>query len=168
MLFLELVKKRVSVRSYDAKEIKAEELDYILESARLAPSACNLQPWHFYVIKSEEARQKIRSCYDREWFNAPLYLLACTDKKQSWKRKADSKDHADIDVAIAFEHICLAAAEKGIGTCWICNFDTALCKETFDLPGHLEPMAITPIGYPAKEITSRTPRKANDEIISYL
>lgn len=168
MDFLELVRKRSSVRSYQAKEIEAEKLEYILECARIAPSACNKQPWHFFVIRGEEGKEKIKRCYNRDWFTAPLYLLACGDISQSWKRSSDSKDHADVDVSIAFEHICLAATEQGLGTCWVCNFDVALCKELFRLSENLVPIAITPLGYPAKEDTNRTSRKNMEDIVSYL
>lgn len=119
MTFLELVKSRYSVRSYNPdKEVEQEKLDYILECARLAPSAVNLQPWNFYVIRDPGVREKINSCYKREWIlDAPLVVVITALHDKSWKRSYDGKDHADIDVAIAAEHICLAAAEQGIGSC---------------------------------------------------
>ena len=151
MSFLELVRKRCSVRQYSDRTVEPEKMDYVLEAARLAPSAVNKQPWHMLLVESEEKRQLLQSCYNREWFKqAPLYLIVCGDHTESWKR-ADGKDHLDIDVAILTEHLCLAAAEQGLGTCWVCNFDAPRVKELFALPEHIEPIVLLPRGYPADE-----------------
>lgn len=169
MEFLELVRKRHSVRKYSNRPIEQEKLGYILECARLSPSAVNYQPWQFLLVKSEENKKKIQSCYNREWLaGAPLYLLVCHHRDQSWKRPADGKDHGDIDVAIATEHICLAAAEQGLGTCWVCNFDTEKCKRLLGLPAFLEPVVIVPLGYPAEETPAETTRKNKGEIVKEL
>ena len=118
MDLLDLAKKRCSVRQYAATPVEKEKLDYILEVARLAPSAVNFQPWQFLVVSTKENLEKVQSCYEREWLKtAPLCIIACEDHAASWKRGSDGKDHADIDIAIAVEHICLAAAEQGLGTC---------------------------------------------------
>ncbi len=167
MTFLEIVSARRSVRKYTTQEIEPAKLDYVLETARLAPSACNMQPWRFILIREQENKEKIQQCYNRDWFkSAPVYILACADHQQSWKRKSDGKDHADVDLSIAIEHICLAAAEQGLGTCWVCNFDAELCKKHFNLPEYIEPIAIIPIGYPdAYEISEKTPRKNIFDIV---
>ena len=165
--FLEIVSARRSVRSYTSQEIESDKLEYVLNAARLAPSACNIQPWSFIVVKDSETQKKLQDCYSREWFNsAPVYIIACADHSQSWKRKSDGKDHADIDLAIATEHLCLAATELGLGTCWVCNFDVDLCSRLFDLPKHIEPVAIIPIGYPeSTELQGNPSRKELPEII---
>ncbi|MDR1407948.1 MAG: nitroreductase family protein [Tannerella sp.] len=165
----DLIRKRCSIRSYSPQPVEQEKLDYILEAARLAPSACNFQPWYFVVIRSDAAKVAIQACYEREWFrSAPLYILVCSDHNRSWKRPFDAKDHADIDVAIASEHICLAAAEQGLGTCWVCHFDAKRCAGAFGLPDGVEAAVIIPVGYPAGsglfEQTSG-PRKPAAEII---
>lgn len=116
MNFLDLVKARYSVRSYRPQAVEREKVEYLLECARLAPSAVNFQPWRFFVVASDACREALRRCYHREWFaEAPLCIAVCVDESVSWKRKSDGHDHADIDAAIAAEHICLAAAEQGIG-----------------------------------------------------
>lgn len=167
--FKDLVEIRHSVRAYSSKEIEKEKLEYIMECVRHAPSAVNFQPWYFYIVRSEKGKQKLQQCYPREWFNtAPLYILACADHKRSWHRKPDGKDHADIDIAIAVEHLCLAAAEVGLGTCWVCNFDVALCASLFDLPTHLEPVAIIPIGYSDEKELRPHQRRTYTEIIDEL
>ena len=171
MTFLELIQKRTSIRNFLQKKIEREKLDYIFECARLAPSAVNYQPWCCIVANEEEAIAKVRACYRREWFvSAPIYLIICGDHSCSWKRGSDGKDHCDMDVAIAVEHMVLAAEEQGLGTCWVCNFDAAKCRESFNIPQEWEPIAILPIGYPDK--TAFTPhaerkRKTEFELIKY-
>lgn len=165
---LELIQKRCSIRQYAPTAVEEEKIDYLLEAARLAPSAVNFQPWYFLVVKEDEGRRKLQECYPREWFKqVPLLILVCGDHSQSWKRQSDGKDHMDIDVAIATEHICLAAAEQGLGSCWVCNFDTVLCRKHFNLPETVEPVVILAIGYPENpDLFAKTPkkRKATDEV----
>ena len=165
--FLNLVEARYSTRSYLPQAVEREKLDYILECARLAPSAVNRQPWHFYVVQTPDRLKTLARCYDREWFaRAPLCIAVCADESASWKRPGDGRDHADIDAAIAAEHICLAAAEQGLGSCWICNFDPALCREALQLPAALRPVALIPIGYAADAPTTKK-RKPLDEIVEW-
>lgn len=151
MNFLELCEKRYSVRKYSAEAVSDDDLHYVLECARMAQSAVNFQPWKFVVVRSEAAKADIRRCYDREWFaSAPLYIVALRDVKSNWVRSSDGKPHGDIDVAIAVEHICLAAAERGLGTCWVANYDTALLNQLFGDADH-EAVAIVPIGHIAAD-----------------
>lgn len=167
---LTLSRLRCSVRAYASRAIEAEKLEYVLEAARLAPSAVNFQPWIFVVIQDSGTRKKIQQCYDREWFaQVPVYIVACGDHRLSWKRK-DSKDFCDVDVAIAVEHLCLAATEQELGTCWVCNFDVKLCAEVLALPEEVEPLVLIPIGYPEDpEVFASTPkkRKAFNEIVKW-
>ena len=167
--FLELAKQRCSVRAYKSDCVEAEKLDYVLEAARFAPSAVNKQPWKIYMVtpeSAEELRQKVQACYDREWFKtAPYYLILCIEHDQSWHRGNDGKDHGDIDIAILAEHICLAAAEKGLGTCWVCNFDAKMCHEIIGFGPEEEPAVLIPLGYPADDFVAREKtRKALAEI----
>ena len=151
MNFLELCEKRYSVRKYSAEAVSDDDLRYVLECARMAQSAVNFQPWKFVVVRSEAAKADIRRCYDREWFaSAPLYIVALRDVNANWVRSSDGKPHGDIDVAIAVEHICLAAAERGLGTCWVANYDTTLLNQLFGDADH-EAVAIVPIGHIAAD-----------------
>ncbi len=151
MNFLELVKNRYSCRAYKSLNVEKEKLEYILECVRFAPSAVNKQPWLFYIICNEEDKVKLQQCYNRDWFKtAPMYVIASILHDEEWVR-ADGKHHGNIDIAIAVEHLCLAATEQGLSTCWVCNFDAALCKELFALPESEEPAVIIPIGYAADE-----------------
>lgn len=170
MTFQELAKKRFSVRSYSDRAVEDEVLNYVLECARMAPSAVNRQPWHFYVARSEEARHRVQQTYPREWFaTAPLYIVVTILHGESWHRPSDQKDHGDIDIAIATEHICLAAAERGLGTCWVCNFDADLCRRLLSLPEGEEPAVLIPIGYPAADAEPRpTTRKPLAETVTEI
>ena len=165
--------KRKSVRSYSSKEIEKEIIIELLNTTRLAPSAVNYQPWRFFVCSSEEIKQRIVESYPRKWFQtAPLYIVACVDKSQSWKRAADNKDHGNIDVAIAITHLTLKATELGLGTWWVCNFDANVLADALNLDQVLEPVAIIPIGYPTDEASLETEqpmiRKSIEEFTEWI
>ena len=164
MNFLELARNRYSCRSYLSKSVEEEKLDYIMECVRLAPSAVNKQPWRFRRVTSDSDKQKLCQCYNREWFStAPVYVIASILHDEEWVR-ADGKHHGNIDIAIAVEHLCLAATEQGLGTCWVCNFDAALCKRLFALTDNEEAAVLIPIGYPADTLKEKT-RKPMKEIL---
>ncbi len=170
MDFLRLAKRRSSVRMYADKEIADEDLRYILEAGRMAPSASNRQPWKFVVIREKENLEKVYELYHRAWFRtAPLVILVLADHSVSWKRPEDGKDHAVVDASIAIDHLTLAAAEKGIGSCWICNFYVEKTVEFFGLPGHLEPVAFLSLGYPKDKADMQREkiRKDLSEIVFY-
>lgn len=162
-----LINSRFSVRSYSDKKVEKELILEILEAARLAPSAVNYQPWHFIVITEKDELACIHEVYHRTWFReAPVCMVACADHTQSWKRKSDGKDFADVDLAIAIDHLMLKATELGLGTCWICNFDVEMAKQKLELPDYMEPIALIPLGY-----TDSTPpekkRKELSEIVQW-
>jgi nitroreductase len=167
----EIIQLRRSVRKFKDQSVDKEFIDEIIESARLAPSAVNFQPWKFYICRSEEAKKIVRQSYPREWFNsAPLYILACGDHQQSWKRSCDGKDHLDIDIAIAVEHMVLKITELGLGTCWVCNFNPQTVKEGLQLIENEEPIVLLPVGYP--ENVDPDPRnkkrKSPEEITKWI
>lgn len=168
MNFSDICRNRYSVRNYEDTPIEKEKLNYVLETARLAPSAVNFQPWTFVVVMEDENREKVIEAYHRDWFkSAPCYIIMCADHSISWKRRVDNKDFADVDVAIATEHICLAATEQGLGTCWVCNFDPAVLRENFNIPEHMEPIAILSIGYPVDGTEVEKNRKPLSEIVKW-
>ncbi|MGA2508471.1 MAG: nitroreductase family protein [Chitinispirillaceae bacterium] len=165
MDFLDLVKKRRSVRSYLDKPVSDAVLEKVLEAGRLAPSACNNQPGVFIVLKDQASRSKLESVYNRNWFlHAPVIIAVCCDRSVSWKR-ADGRDYGDVDAAIALDHMTLAAAEAGLGTCWIGAFNAAQAKKVLMLPANIDPIAFTPLGYPGLEAQSPKKRKAIDDIV---
>lgn len=165
---LALSQQRYSVRSYTSQPVSDEALQYILEVARLAPSAVNLQPWSFIVVRERALLDRLATAYSREWFaTAPCCIVVCGNHNESWHRRHDGKDHCDIDIAIATEHMALAAAEQGLGSCWVCNFDAEVCKQILQLPEGVEPMVLMPIGYAAQNEIPEKRRKALDEIVTW-
>ncbi len=135
-----------------------------MECVRMAPSAVNKQPWKFRILTSEEDLQTICQCYKRDWITtAPVVIVASILHDEEWVR-ADGKHHGDIDIAIAVEHLCLAATEQGLATCWVCNFDAALCKSSFGLGANEEAAVLIPLGYAADELKEKK-RKDISEII---
>ncbi len=148
MEVLQLMKKRCSVRKFEDRPIENEKLFYVLEAARVAPSACNYQPWRFIVIRDKDLMKRIAPKWVTD-ANTPAVIVACGDHRRAWRRR-DGKDHCDVDIAIAVDHMTLAAAEAGLGTCWICSFDAYQCTIALDLPDQVEPMVLLPIGYPAE------------------
>ena len=164
MNFLELVKQRYSCRAYKSLGVEKEKLEYILECVRLAPSAVNKQPWRFRIVSKEEDKVRLQQCYNRDWFKtAPMYVVAAVLHDEEWVR-SDGKHHGDIDIAIAVEHLCLAATEQGLATCWVCNFDAVLCKELFNLPDNEEPAVLIPLGYAEDEVKPKN-RKPIETIV---
>ena len=168
MNFIDIAKLRYSVRSYKPNEVEESKLALVLEAFRVAPSAVNFQPWHLIIIKSVENKTKVYEAYPREWLQyAPILLIACGDHSTSWKR-SDGKDHMDIDIGIAVDHLMLQATELGLGTCWICNFNAAVLKRNLNLPESIEPVAIVPLGYPVEPGDTKrhdAKRKSLDEFV---
>jgi nitroreductase len=147
--FQELIKKRYSVRAYKPDPVEEEKLQQVLEAARLAPTAANRQPFQLIVIPTAGHEAELLRIYDRKWFvQAPLVICACGLPAQGWVRM-DGKPYVDVDVAIAMDHLILAATDLGLGTCWIAAFDPTAAREVLGLPDGVEPVAFTPLGYPA-------------------
>ena len=140
MNFLELVKNRYSCRAYKSLSVEREKLDYILECVRLAPSAVNKQPWRFHIVSKEEDKALLQQCYNRDWFKtAPMYVIASILHDEEWVRSDGA-------------------------TCWVCNFDAALCKQLFGLPANEEPAVVIPLGY-ADDNPKEKKRKPIEDII---
>lgn len=166
MEFSEVLFWRRSIRGYKTDEIPAEVLDRVLDSLRVAPSAANQQPRHFIVVKDEATKLQLRKAYDREWMSsAPVVLAGCVDPSKAWNRQ-DGFNAAEVDLAIALDHLTLAAANEGLGTCWICNFDEVKAKEVLGIPEGIRLIALMPVGYPDPEVPMRPfTRKALGEIL---
>lgn len=168
MNFIELATKRSSVRNFEPKPVEKEKLLYVLEAARIAPSAVNFQPWKFIVVTDPEILKSVQALYHREWLvTAPAIIIAMGDHNKGWHRKCDGKDFTDIDVAIAIDHLTLAATEQGLGTCWICNFNTEKCCEIFNAPENMETIALIPIGYPVIGPASEKKREPIDQLVHW-
>lgn len=167
MSFYEVIKKRCSIRSYKPNPVEEEKLNRILEAARMAPSAANRQPICFVIIKDEKTKQQLKRVYDEKWFyTAPIIVCVCSIPEKAWIR-SDGRNYADIDAAIAMDHLILAATEEGLATCWVAAFKVSILKSLLKLPPGVEPLAMTPIGYP-QDIPEPTYRKPIEDIVKNI
>lgn len=167
MDFYDVIKQRRSVRAYRSTPVEQEKLARVLEAARLAPTAANRQPIQLYVIRKKELRRRLMEAYSQQWFaDAPIIICACARPSEAWARM-DGKSYADVDTTIAMDHLILAATAEGLGTCWIGAFNPERLREVLGIPTELEPVALTPLGYPAAE-PGPTSRKPLDDICEYL
>jgi nitroreductase len=166
--FYEAVQRRLSVRSYKPDPVPEDVLARILEAGRLAPSAHNLQPWKFIVVRDPEARKAlVPACRGQASIaQAPVVICACALPEQAWKGMGGYWTAEAVDVAIALEHIMLAATAEGLGTCWIGAYIEAEVRKALAIPENVKPIALTPLGYPARE-SKPHPRKPLSEIVCY-
>ena len=148
MEFYNTLGQRRSIRGYRSDPVPPEKLERIREAVRLAPSACNRQPYRFLLAESDEARGAVCSCYRADWLaEAPLIVVALGNREEAWKRLDGTSAHP-IDVAIAMEHLVLAAASEGLGTCWVCAFDQQAMHRALGLEARWDVVALTPLGVP--------------------
>lgn len=164
--FLQLAKDRFSVRYYSKRPVEQEKIDAILEAARVAPTAKNLQPFHIYVLNSAEAIAKINKL-SRCAYNAPVVFLVCFDKSKAWTSPFDSNDNSGVmDASIVGAHMMLEATEQGLGSCWVKFFNPKEVAATFDIPDNLSPSFLLDAGYPQKGTAPNnmhfTRREVND------
>lgn len=171
MDFYELVMNRCSVRSFDTgRSIPDDVLLRILEAGRMAPSASNLQPWRFHLVRSPEMLAKIHPCYSRDWIrSAPCLLIVSGKPGKAWVRRRDGYNSIETDLTIAMDHMILAAAYEGVGSCWIAAFDPAVLHDAIGLGPDEVVFAFTPLGYAAADYTPVVKnRKPLDETVEFL
>ncbi len=145
MDFLELAKKRYSVRQYKPEKVEKEKLDKILEAGRVAPTGANRQPQRIIVVESAEGLEKAGRA--AKIFGAPLIFIICADTSETWVRPFDGKKLTDIDASIVTDHMMLEAASLGLGSVWICRFEPEILRKEFDIPKEFEPVNILAVGY---------------------
>jgi nitroreductase len=166
MQFIELARKRYSVRSYKGEPIEDDKLQLVLQAARLAPTAANRQAFRLIVILTKNRESELLRIYSRPWFvQAPVVICICAIPNEAWVR-SDGKDYSDVDAAIVMDHLVLAATDLGLGTCWIGAFDPAAAREVLGIPQHVNPVAFTPLGYPAHQSPAKK-RKNLDDLVKY-
>jgi nitroreductase len=142
----EAIRLRKSVRVYDSKLVPQDILLKILETAQLAPSAGNAQPWHFVVVADKMTREKLsEGLYAKFLAEAPVVIVGCGDEE------ASSKWHR-VDVTIALEHIVLAATSEGLGTCWVGSFDESAVRKLLKVPEKYRVVALLAVGYPRERL----------------
>lgn len=165
MELMEAIKSRRSVRSYQDKDVEEQKLLRVLEAGRLAPSAKNMQDWRFVVVKDPQVRRKLAEAARNQEFvgQAPVVIVACGTS--DYVMTCGQLTYP-IDVAIAVDHMTLAAVEEGLGTCWIGAFYEEKVKEILEIPKSIRVVALLPLGYPAQS-SKPTPRKSLKETVAY-
>ena len=163
MEFIDVITKRYSVRGYLDKEVEKEKLDYVLKAATIAPTGVNAQPFKVYVIDTKKYKDELSKIYGAKWFvEAPLVLAVVAIKNRPW----DQKNIADIDATIVMDHMILAAADVGLGTCYIGAFKKYEAHKFLELDENEEVVLFTPLGYGNAEPRD-TPRMELDEFVVY-
>lgn len=167
MDFQELIRARYSVRAYRQDPIPDNVLQQVLEAARLAPTADNRQPFGLVLLPTAGRQEELKLVYRPDWFvQAPLVIAACGIPQQNWVRKGDGHNYNEVDVAIVMDHLILAAADLGLGTCWVAAFDPEAARRILRLPPEVEPIAFTPLGYPADQPKPKK-RKSLPELVHH-
>ncbi|NLO27363.1 MAG: nitroreductase [Actinobacteria bacterium] len=166
MDFLELVSSRYAVRSYQPRPVEQDKLDRVLEAVRLAPSGSNRQPWRFVVVRDPEIRQQlVPACSGQRFLAQAPVVIAGVGLMPDRKMRCDIPGDP-VDVAIAMEHLALAAASEGLGTCWIGAFYQDQVREVLGIPDTVKVIQMMALGYPADEPRPKN-RKPLSEIVCY-
>lgn len=150
MEFSEVIKSRYSVRKYDSRPVEPDKLQYILELARLAPTAVNKQPQRLLVLQSPDDMAKLAEC-TRYTFDAPAAIVVAFQEDSAWVRPQDKENSGIIDASIVGTYIMLAIRDLDLGTCWVGHFDPDALRKKFNFPANVRPAAIFPLGYPARD-----------------
>ncbi len=166
----EAIQKRRSFRKLTDQQIPDDVLHRVLNAGRLAPSAVNLQPWRFIVVRSPMIQEELVECTrggkQLHLGLGDVTLIACGNERDCYQRQGNFMKTFAIDVAIALDHIMLAATAEGLATCWIGAFDEKKVKEVLNIPAPWRVVAMTPLGYPDE--TPKFPgRKPLEEIVFY-
>lgn len=177
MDFFSLIEKRESVRGYFDKAVEREEIIKIIEAARLAPSACNAQPWKFVIVDNEKTKEEVsKKLYDSRIglnkfaLTAPVFIVIIGEKRNLTSKMGElikRKDYTSMDIGITSEHICLAATELGLGTCMMGWFEEKGIKKILNIPMNKEIHLVISLGYYENKEPRKKIRKSIDEIISF-
>ena len=167
MDFLELAKERYSVRKMTDEKIKQEDLNKILEAARLSPTAKNLQRERLLVVNTEEGIEKMKQCTSCD-FGASTIIVISYEKDDEENESEFSIKYGLIDTGIVATHMCLEATALGLGTTMVGLFDRELTKKLFNIPAKYQPELLLPIGYiDRKPSILHERRKAIEELVKY-
>ncbi len=171
MNFTELAKARYSVRKFAPTPVPPEKLNAVLEAARLAPTAKNLQAYHIYVVQTPAEMEKMRTltpCH----YGAPAVLIFTKNTQEEWHHPQLPEQMSGVqDASIVATHAMLAATEQGLGTCWLNFFSPQAVSRAYNLPDHEIPVLLMPIGYAAGDCAPadrHTDRKDLKELVTYL
>ena len=164
----ECIKSRASVRSFRPDDVPDNVLNEILDAAIQAPSAGNVQEWEFVVVRKRDTKIRLAEAAFEQGFiaTAPVVIVVCSNLKEIGNAYGERGQglYSIQDAAAATQNLMLAAWDKGLGSCWVGSFNEKMVKDVIVLPGHVRPMAIIPVGYPASK-PSKTARKKLEDII---
>ena len=175
--FIELVKHRTSCRAYDPKPVPRDYLERMLEAARLAPSACNKQPWRFVVVEDEALRMRLidevfLKGIPMKWAANAGAIIALGMEKSAITHKIAPKisgvDYPLLDLGIAGEHLVLQAEALGLGTCWIGWIKPKEVRRIVGWPRSIEPVSLITVGWPASEERKSRPRLSMEDIARWM
>lgn len=177
MSFMDLVRKRQSDRRYSARPVPREVIERCLEAARLAPSACNSQPWTFIVVSEPDTRDRVAAeafsgihSMNRFAAGAPVLVAVVTERSKYAARLGGQMrgvQYSLIDLGIACEHFILQAAEDGVGTCWLGWFNEKGVKRALGLPRSAKVDVMISMGYPGEGEVRDKRRKPLEEMRRY-
>lgn len=171
MQFRDVIAQRRSVRHLDGKRAVSDvDIKALLDAAVLAPTAGNIQPWRFFVVKSLEARERLASSLHQRWAAAaPVVLVVCVDPRPCAARYGDRGEYlySIQDTAAAVTHILLAAVDRGLSSCWIGAFDENAVARAVGVQAPVTPVAVLPLGYSA-ESGGRPGRRPVEEVTTWL
>jgi nitroreductase len=158
---MDVVSKRRSIRKYKPDKVPKADIEYVLEAARLAPSWANRQCWRYIVVTDEATRKKIAMT---DWAaKAPVMIVGCGDPLKAGNR--EGKPYYMLDMGISMEHLVLAAAERGLGTCWLGGqFDEKTVREALGVPESHRVVALTPLGYPDESPPAKERKPMSDMV----
>ena len=174
--FSEQVRDRESCREYGEKRPGRAQLEAMMRCAGLAPSACNSQPWRFYVVNDEKLSPEVARCTQQLGLNkftstCPAFIVICEEKARLMKRlleHVDSQYFSQIDIGIVTAHLCYAAQEQGLSTCILGCFDEGALKELLGIGDDEKVRLVLCVGYAAREELREKKRKNMDEIFKYF
>ena len=148
---MDAIRTRRSVRDYASDPIPDEVMQRMKDALRLAPSACNFQPWNFVLVTDSALKEAVAQAARGQTFiaEAPVAVIGVAFPDRAYKAMGGHGNSADVDVAIALDHLTLAAAAEGLGTCWIGAFDEKRVKDLISAPPGAKIVALTPLGCPA-------------------
>ncbi len=177
MKFIELVSSRYSARKYSDKPVEREKLEQCVEAARLAPSACNSQPWHFIIVDESDLVKKVASetynqviAFNKFVSNAQAIAVIIMEKPKLITQiggAIKNKEYPLIDIGIAAEHFCLQATDLGLGTCMLGWFNEKAIKKLLNIPPKKTIGLLISIGYPDYKKPPVKGRKAFEEVASF-
>ncbi len=171
MEFSDVLSKRRSVRHFNTKlAVSDQDLHALLRAAVSAPSAGNIQPWRFYIVRSPEARERLAAALPQRWAtSAPVVIVVCVDPRPCAARYSDRGEYlySIQDTAAATQNILLAAVDRGLATCWIGAFDESAVADAIGATRPITPVAVIPVGFSA-ESSAKPARRPLDEVTTWL